>query len=291
MAEFAHLIESLSMEVVLIGLVVSLFVLLAHVVWNCRDRGVRQALSEDLETVKRWSENGKLFWLVLAAVLVIASQLGTIFVVVSDEVLDSKKLIESRLFLYVPPFGKTLQWDSYCKKWKEEDQLKLDVLKDASERAEFAREIKVVLKRHLPEDKGGRCSNCDEDDCAKGFFQHANAVVIGDHGGDGPRDELRHEKHVVRLLSIIFVGIWLLFFVALLGPFVTAVWDMLKKRRHWKALVRAVVFLAILWILEGMTLRLWTEQSKRYNRRLVHFYVAIASYGDPAMNIPIVKSP
>ena len=47
----------------------------------------------------------------------------------------------------------------------------------------------------------------------------------------------------------------------------------------------------ILWILEGITLRLWTEQSTRYNRRLVHSYISIASYGDPAMDIPIVESP
>ena len=138
--------------------------------------------------------------------------------------------------------------------------------------------------------QGGSCfESNDKDDCAKGFFQHANAVVMGDRGYEDQREELRHEKYTVNLLSSVFVGTWLLIGATVLGPFFYAGWKLLTCHRNKARLLQlfhAVLFIFLMWIAEGFTLRLWTEQSIRYNRRLVHAYIAIASYGDPAMSIP-----
>ena len=238
MAELAHLLESLGIEVVLIGLVVLLFLALARVIWKSRHCSVSQGLLEDRETVKPLFEKGKLFWVVLAAALVVASQLGTIFVLISDEVLDSNKLIKCPLFLYVPALSDIVGLN-FSGKWDEEDQLKLIVLEDESERTDFTPKIKCVLKSHLPQEKGGRCPNDIKYDCAKGFFQHANAVVISNRGGDIQRDELRHEKHVVRLLAVIFVGIWILI-ATLVWPFIIGVIALFTKNRRYDLFVRAV---------------------------------------------------
>ena len=160
----------------------------------------------------------------------------------------------------------------------------MKALKDASVRADFVQAIQVLLRRHIPIEKTGSCAKGD--DCSKGFFQHANAVVMGHRANDGHRDELRHEKHVVRLLSVIFVGTWVLLLTTLVGLVCSVGLTVLnkKKKRH-HALIRTVLLLLLLWILEGLTLRLWTEQSIRYNRRLIHAYISIASHGDPAMDM------
>ena len=54
MAELSHLIESLSMDVLLIGLVVSLFIVLSMEIWNHRDRQFRKGFLKDIRIFTRW---------------------------------------------------------------------------------------------------------------------------------------------------------------------------------------------------------------------------------------------
>ena len=85
--------------------------------------------------------------------VVVASQIGTILVRLSDEILDSEKAISSRCFLYVPAIGdicKLNSWFGEEEGWQEEDLLKLDVLEDTFKRSDFSLEIKDLLERHLP---------------------------------------------------------------------------------------------------------------------------------------------
>ena len=122
-----------------------------------------------------------------------------------------------------------------------------------------------------------------------GFFQHANAVIAGGRGGGEQREALRHEKHAVQLLSVVFVGIWIAIFVTA-APFAVSVRNLFVDRsnvaNNLLALGQVVAFVLLLWFAEGVMLRLWTEQTQGYYRRVVHSYVAIASYGDPAMDVP-----
>ena len=294
MAELAHIIEFISIDVVFIGLVVSLIGVLTVGIWKCRRDGVFQGLLEGSRIAKCLLESkDKKSLIVLAIGLVLASQLGIVFERLADEILDSQEVIESGLFLYFPEFDKIYR-GKLSGKWKEEDLLKLAAIKDAFKRADFAPKIKELLSRHLPPKDGSCCKPKDKkDDCAKGFFQHANAVVIGEHGSESQRDELRHEKYIVRLLSVSFVGTWILIIAIFFGPFVSAGYSAIWSQHCKEGLLRlraAVVFLLLFWVVEGAILRLWTEQSIRHNRRLVHAYIAIASYGDPAMDIPVVES-
>ena len=298
MGDLIHLIEYISVDVLLIGVVFSLFLVLSWSMLNHWQEGVCRGISKALDYI---GEPKQRSWLYLAVLVVLASQLGTVLVRLSDEVLDSDA-ITAFIFLYVPAIGDISDRNEWGKNWKEEDLLKLQVIRDGLHRADFAPAIKGLLRRHLPPPEGFCFPPRDEDDCAKGFFQHANAVVIGDRGSDAQRDELRHEKYIVYLLSVLFVGIWILilpiFFVLLPVAFCQLVFECYTElkatqrprsmTRIWgisKRLVTAIFVFFLLWCAEGFILRLWTEQSVRYNRRLLHAYVNIAGYGDPAMGI------
>lgn len=294
MAELAHVIEYLSVDVVLIGLIFSLFLALSCSIWRCRSSSVCEGLSEGFKGVRRFvrRQNSRVYTVVF---VVVASQIGTILVRLSDEVLDSQKAINSRCFLYVPAFGDICRLESWIgeeERWQEEDLLKLEVLKDTFKRSDFTPEIMNLLERHLPHPEGSCFESNDKEDCAKGFFQHAHAVVMGERGYEDQREELRHEKYTVKLLSSVFVGSWLLLGATVFGPLFFAGRKLLSCHRNKARLVQlfhAVVFIFLVWTAEGFTLRLWTEQSIRYNRRLVHAYIAIASFGDPAMDIPNIE--
>ena len=112
-------------------------------------------------------------------------------------------------------------------------------------------------------------------------------------GAMNQREQLRREKYTVYLLSVMFVGTWILLLATLVGPVPIGAWRVGSSlwtgagapRKAWVFVGQALVALILLWIAEGFILRLWTEQSVRYNRRLVHAYVYIAGYGDGAMDI------
>ena len=301
MAEVLHVVEFLSVDIVLFGLIVLLVLTLSVGLMRHRRCNIGQGLLKSINEVVGFG-NGKR--LVVVVGVLFASQLGIIFVQLSDEILDSQDVISSRLFLYVPRLDDMFKKEDWYKRWDEEDKLKQKVLKQEFSRADFAPQVKQLLARHLPPNKDGFCrmeniDRCCEPekkyDCAKGLFQHANAVVIGNRGDDNQREALRHEDYAVQLLSVIFVGTWILIVATFFGPVVFAVGAACKQSVCRSAMIRklgwAVMFLVVLWFVEGAFLRLWTEQSIRYNRKLLHAYIAIASYGDPAMDIPIVKQP
>lgn len=295
MTELVHLLEYISIDVVLIGLVFSVFLMLSHSIWKHRHLGVGPAVSEGLDGMRRFAEEPRVSWVHPVAMVVLASQIGTVLVRLSDEILDSNAAIEAPIFLYVPEIGNISEWSSwFADEWEEEDELKLRVIEDGLERADFSAEVKGLLRRHLPPPEGSCFPPKGTDDCAKGFFQHANAVVLSDRGGDEQREELRREKYTVYLLSVLFVGTWIVVLATLAGPMLVAVCSsragILKAWtghgiRALAPLGKVFLALLLLWVAEGFILRLWTEQSVRYNRRLLHAYVEIASYGDAAMDI------
>lgn len=297
MAEIAHLIESLSIGVVLIGFVVLSFLALSIEAWRHRrcqfDTHLMQVLGRDFRSVISWLGGEKYSWVIVAGALILASQLGTIFVRISDEILDSEELIASELFFYVPEFREIFncKFGGFLNDWKDEDELRLIALKQVSRRTHFSPEVNDVMERHLPPYGGNFASAPKHDDSVKGFFLHANAVVISERGSAGQRDELRHDRHAVQLFSVIFVATWMLLLATLCGPVLSASVKALKGQGAYRSLYRAVLFLLLLWIFEGLILRLWTEQSRGSNRRLIHSYVTIASHGDPAMGIGIAEDP
>ena len=293
MAEIAYLIESLSIGVVLIGFVVLLFLVLSIEVWRHRRSSISadflKALGEDVKSVISSLEGRRYSWVPVAGALILASQLGTMFVRISDEILDSEELIACELFFYVPEFREIFncKFGGFLNDWKDEDELRLIALQQALRRTDFSPEITATLERHITPSGGDFPCVREKNELVKGFFQHANAVVIGRHGSAGQLDELRHDRHAIQLFSVIFVGTWMLLLATLCGPVISSSVAFLKGHGTYRPLCKALLFLLILWILEGLTLRLWTEQSRGGNRRLIHSYVTIASYGDPAMGIEI----
>lgn len=220
MQELVPLLEYISIDVVLIGLVFSLFLALSWSVWANRHLGACHGAKAGLRLISAFARTApKTSWTYPVMLLVVSSQVGTVLVRLSDEILDSD-VITNPLFLYVPKIGdldKPTHW--LTGEWKEEDLLKVEVLNDALTRADFSPQIKTLLKRHLPYPHGHCSKTKDEDDCAKGFFQHANAVVRSDRGSDAQREDLRRQQYIVYLLSVIFVGTWLLLLTMLVGPF------------------------------------------------------------------------
>ena len=59
MGELAHVIEFLSVDVVLIGLIFSLFLALSWSIWRCRSSSVCQGISEGVKCVQRFIRKTK----------------------------------------------------------------------------------------------------------------------------------------------------------------------------------------------------------------------------------------
>ena len=228
MAEFAHLIESLSIGVGLIGFVVLLFLLLSIEVWRHRHCSIGthflKALGNDIKRVISWLEGKRFSWVPVAAALILASQLGTMFVRISDEILDSEELIACEIFFYVPEFREIFncKFGGFLNDWKDEDELRMIALQQVVNRTNFSSKITAALERHITPYDGDFPSARKNAELVKGFFHHANAVVIGTRGSAGQLDELRRDRHAIQLFSVIFVGTWMLLLATLCGPVFSA---------------------------------------------------------------------
>ena len=122
MTELVHLIEYVSTDVVLIGLVFSLFLALSKNIWEHRRLGVAQGVSNGLGRIVDFAEDRETSWVYLVGIVVVASQAGTILVRLSDEILDSDDAIRLPIFLYVPEIGDFGQLESWRDEdWDEED--------------------------------------------------------------------------------------------------------------------------------------------------------------------------
>lgn len=241
------------------------------------------------------------------ALLALAAMVGHLFTLVGDEVLDSKLVEDQPLFLYVPKFDDVFEFDSDDREWDSEDKIKRKTLEDALEWSRFDTQTRNILARHVDEDTqeearergwdGGRlapppCSRESRTDCARAFFQHAQAV-IRERGSGETRAMLSRHTSVAEFLSVVFVAIWMLALATVIGPvrrflmqLVAGPWSKALPGK----LVENLVIFAWLWIAQGIALRLWTEQTRFLDRKVIHSYLAITSGEDAAMDAPSVPS-
>lgn len=234
-------------------------------------------------------------WMSIVAgvgILALAAMTGRVFTLIGDEVLDSD-LIAEPVFLYVPPLGelRKREWDNESE-WDDEDTIKRQTLKDAREWSRFVSPIHDVLGRHVDQSEVKSSCGDSRNDCARGFFQHANAI-IRERASDETRGMLSREASIAEFLSVVFVSVWVLFFATLFGPVRKSLMPLIVqpgKKELWGKLAKNITFLAWLWIAEGIALRLWTEQTTLLDRRVIYSYLAIASEGDPAMGVPPAPS-
>lgn len=263
------------------------------------------------ETSNRASDDWsgiRINFVTMVAMLALAAMTGRLFTLVGDEILDAD-FIESWVFLYVPNLD---DWGEKEKEWDNEDKLKRKALEDALEWSRFNARAHYLLARHVDEQRqpqaaepkqhragkegseGGNeapiaCAHESRTDCARAFFQHAQAV-IRQRGGDYTRGLIARETSIAEFLSVVFVSIWGLILVALFGPFAKSAMHLVKKPSSatGAAFVANAAFIAWLWIAQGVGLRLWTEQTKSLDRKIIYSYIAVTEGKDPAMYLDAV---
>ena len=327
MKDFVQLVEFVSIDIALIGFLVLYILALAVESYRHSSWSIWRTNVVILERLQNWRRNGKNSdhekagsYLIVIGLVLVASALGTIFSVIADEVLDSPK-IESEVYFYVPELK---DWDELKNwgipiittygdrdKWKEEDTIKVDVLFKVNRRKQLKNtKLDAVFRRHLPCGKESSPDKCTPgewqklksngetvcgdtfwDDCPKGLFQHASAFVTEKASG-ATKNRVRRERYAVELLSVVFVGIWIVLLAKVFGLFKGS----LRERWFWfkgigwprrgKVMLTFILTVLGLWIAEGVAIRLWTEQLKGYDHTLLSSYATVASFGDPAMGIP-----
>jgi hypothetical protein len=127
-------------------------------------------------------------------------------------------------------------------------------------------------------------------DAAQELLQHAYVLALS---SDSERvvSMLRYEYIVVKVLRVLFLEATLLFFVAVCGPWMRHL--LLKPRRKLgpAGFWRAIRQLCLLLALPFLFLMLWSDQSKRYYKKVVYSYLVLADKNDAIMSHEPTSNP
>jgi hypothetical protein len=185
------------------------------------------------------------------ALLFGAALIGMVINLTADKVLDKEEWLDR-----FPPPGR----------WHDEDYWKLQAVKEA---VTLAAEPKVthIIRNHS-----------DNVYSAKSFIQHAYPAVQKQQNSN-VLTGLRYEFLVVKVLRVfllLVVGLYVLMILR-------AGWVIIEKRKfrdRWLGLLLATILTLCLYVL---LMWLWTQQSRRYYKKLVHSYIVLAASEDNSL--------
>jgi hypothetical protein len=302
MKDTSQLIELIGFDILFMGLITALTFSLARSLvftppwnaWNGAKDGARRFLGH---------VSSKPF-VTLIALVFCAAGVGHVLTVLSDELLDGGTLISKRGFPYIPPLDdlEPKRWGGH---WMEEDLLKAQALEDVESRLNGADHIQDVLRQRLAKYPEGLDVRSIRDltpeeleevqlDDVKGFFQHVKATVEA-RGNERVLADLRRGLTSLKLLSTFFFDALVLLVAFLVG---LARWlgsrrgageraptVRVDRKERLRRFALSLWWGMLLWLCVGGTLRLWTEHTVSWHKRLLHAYVVIAADGDPVVGI------
>ncbi len=171
-----------------------------------------------------------------------------------------------------------------CVSYKAFNEIKVQLKKTEY----FTNNNKEDLKRNKKRIKGIEDFTKDIENQINGFYQHAYAKVLQPKA-EGKISYIQSELLVIKLLRVIFFDMLLIFFVIATGLLVRTIISCILCLRKWLKLSTSedgkergtqgasiVILLLIYFLFIPLSLKLWTEQSKRYYKKLTHAYLVIA---------------
>lgn len=255
--EYAALIEFIGFDIVFLGLLTLLASCVAWELWKSTPTEAFGAFASGWRCYQdhlggNLDSDTKRSKRSLISMLLMAGLLGMLVNVAADRLLDTRTSL-----------------------WSSEDEIKRKAVKAIAENLVAAGHAKVYLDNHKSEEG------------AKELLQHAYASTLS---SDSERlvSMLRYEYVAVKVLRVLFMEATLLFFVAIFGPWRRRLSQgNFTKARFWRATAQLCLLLA----LPILCLTLWSAQSKRYYKKIVHSYLVLAKDKDVVMSDKPASNP
>ena len=205
---------------------------------------------------------------------------------VADELLDGGFVSH---FPAIPPsigdFAEYEKWrEGWTERFLEEDEIKID---EVSRLPNILNESELrIVSRHIPEielppvnGKGVEEKRSFEGH-VKGLFQHADAAIFAS-GKHDLIEGIRVEDNALKIHRILLLGVLV---TSVVSFFALGRWLILERGSLTVLAVLREVTLAMAAIfMVFLSIRMWTEQSKRLYKRVIHSYVAVALESDERM--------
>ncbi|HEX5718909.1 MAG TPA: hypothetical protein VF179_22295 [Thermoanaerobaculia bacterium] len=250
--DYGALIEFVGFDIIFLGLLTLLACCVTWQLWKSTPDETIDAFAsgwrdyqEHLRCLDSDTKHSKR---TLVGMLLMAALLGMLVNITGDRLLDTEELVTN---IPIPGF------------WSSEDEIKLEAVKTIAKDLVAAGHSKAYLDNH------------NNKDAAQDLLQHAHVFTLS---SDSERvvSMLRYEYIVVKVLRVLFLEATLLFFVAVCGPWMRYL--LLKPRRKlgragfWRATLQLCLLLALPYLF----LMLWSDQSKRYYKKVVYSYLVLA---------------
>jgi hypothetical protein len=234
-----------------------------------------------------------------------AALIGMIINLTADRLLDQDSIVHGLPTLHWPP------WHNVNYGWKAEDELKVEGAKSLGGLTTSSDVAKILRNHSIPPQAPaisaeaavpeGPAKGPDSKSAAlsadrkphdatyyriKDFMQHAYAAVEkADNGKLVPG--LRYEFLVLKVLRVLLLLVLVLYAVMLIR-----IAAPVTRRKTLARLVSLLSATLCAFLLSQLLLWLWSQQSMRYYRRVIHAYVVVAATEDRALlDIPPASPP
>ena len=248
--DYGALIEFIGFDIIFLGLLTLLASCVTGQLWKSTPAEAMGAFASGWRCYQKYlggslDSETKRSKRSLISMLLMAGLLGMVVNIAADRLLDTRTGL-----------------------WSSEDELKCKAVNAVAENLVAAGRTKVYLGNHKTKER------------AKELLQHAYVSTLS---SDNERlvAMLRYEYVAVKVLRVLFLETTLLFLVALFGPWRRRLGQgNFGKARFW----RSAGQLCLLSALPILCLTLWSAQSKRYYKKIVHSYLVLAKDKDVIMS-------